>query len=57
MYMNNYNDIMKNYMKKPEEENKIEKKHKKKIINKKKMQKLIQFYVVFGRKLYDLNKK
>ena len=57
MYMNNYNDIMKNYMKKPEEENKIEKKHKKKIINKKKMEKLIPFYGVFGRILHDLNKK
>tara|TARA_R110000824_G_scaffold4745_3_gene22612 strand:- start:3335 stop:3502 length:168 start_codon:yes stop_codon:yes gene_type:complete len=55
--MDNYNDIMKNYMKKPEEENKIEKKHKKKVINKKKMEKLIPFYGVFGRILYDLNKK
>lgn len=34
--MFDYNDIMKNYMKKEEEENKIEKKHKKKKLNPKK---------------------
>lgn len=54
--MNSYNEIMKNYMKKPEEENKIEKKHKKKIINPKLMEKKIPFYGVFGRVLFDLKK-
>tara|TARA_Y100000004_G_C8889728_1_gene401419 strand:- start:628 stop:825 length:198 start_codon:yes stop_codon:yes gene_type:complete len=56
IYMLDYNEIMKNYMKKPEEENKIEKKHKKKKINPKKMEKIFPMYAVFGRPFFELVK-
>lgn len=46
--MFDYNDIMKNYMKKEEEVNMIEKKHKKKKLNPKKMEKLYPYFSVFG---------
>ena len=46
--MFDYNDIMKNYMKKEEEVNTIEKKHKKKKLNPKKMEKLYPYFSVFG---------
>tara|TARA_R100000781_G_scaffold90004_3_gene55521 strand:+ start:723 stop:887 length:165 start_codon:yes stop_codon:yes gene_type:complete len=54
--MYDYNDIMKNYMKKPEEENKIEKKHKKKKLNPKKMEKKYPHYAVFGKAYFQLVK-
>jgi len=54
--MYDYNDIMKNYMKKEEEENKIEKKHKKKKLNPKKMEKIFPYYSVFGRTYFELVK-
>jgi len=54
--MFDYNDIMKNYMKKDEEENKIEKKHKKKKLNPKKMEKLFPHYAVFGRAYFQMVK-
>ncbi len=54
--MFDYNDIMKNYMKKDEEENKIEKKHKKKKLNPKKMEKLFPHYAVFGKAYFQMVK-
>ena len=54
--MYDYNDIMKNYMKKPEEVNTMEKKHKKKKINPKKMQKLFPYYSVFGKTYFEIMK-
>ncbi len=54
--MFDYNDIMKNYMKKDEEENKIEKKHKKKKLNPKKMEKLFPYYSVFGKTYFQMVK-
>jgi len=54
--MFDYNDIMKNYMKKDEEENKIEKKHKKKKLNPKKMEKIFPYYSVFGRAYFQMVK-
>tara|TARA_R110001592_G_scaffold111626_3_gene309191 strand:+ start:5402 stop:5566 length:165 start_codon:yes stop_codon:yes gene_type:complete len=54
--MNSYNDIMKHYTVKPKEVNTIEKKHKKKKINPKKLEKLIPYYSVFGLTLHNLKK-
>lgn len=54
--MFDYNDIMKNYMKKDEEENKIEKKHKKKKLNVKKMRQLHPYFDVFGKAIFEINK-
>jgi len=54
--MYDYNDIMKNYMKKEEEVNTIEKKHKKKKLNPKKMEKIFPYYSVFGRAYFDMVK-
>ena len=51
--MFDYNDVMKNYMKKEEEPNTMEKKHKKKKLNPKKMEKLYPHYAVFGRAYFD----
>lgn len=49
-----FNDIMLKYMKKPEEENKIEKKHKKRKLNVKKMRLLNPYYDVFGKAIFDI---
>ena len=46
--MFDYNDVMKNYMKKEEEPNTMEKKHKKKKLNVKKMEKLFAHYALVG---------
>lgn len=54
--MFDYNDIMKNYMKKEEEVNTIEKKQKKKKLNPKKMEKLFPHYAVFGRAYFQMVK-
>lgn len=51
--MFDYNDVMKNYMKKEPEPNTMEKIHKKKKLNPKKMQKLYPYYSVFGRVFFD----
>tara|TARA_B110000285_G_C15051176_1_gene577067 strand:+ start:279 stop:419 length:141 start_codon:yes stop_codon:yes gene_type:complete len=45
---------MLNYIKKPEEENKIEKKHKKKKLNVKKMRLLNPYFEVFGKAILDI---
>lgn len=54
--MYDFNDIMKNYMKKEKEPNTIEKKHKKKKINPKKMEQKFPHYAVFGRAYFEMVK-
>ncbi len=51
--MFDYNDVMKNYMKKEEEINTMKKKHKKKKLNVKKMEKLFPHYAVLGRAYFE----
>jgi hypothetical protein len=54
--MYDYNDVMKNYMKKPKEVNTMEKQHKKKKLNPKKMEKKYPYYSVFGKAYFDIMK-
>ena len=55
--MFDYNDVMKNYMKRePEEPNYVEKKHKKKKLNPKKMEKMYPHYAVFGKAYFHMVK-
>ncbi len=54
--MFDYKEIMEHYRKKPEEENKIEKKHKKKKLNVKKMRQLHPYFDVFGKAIFEINK-
>jgi len=54
--MYDYNDVMKDYMKKEKEPNTIEKKHKKKKLSPKKMEKLYPYYSVFGKTYFQMIK-
>tara|TARA_R110002096_G_scaffold127406_1_gene275249 strand:- start:411 stop:575 length:165 start_codon:yes stop_codon:yes gene_type:complete len=54
--MFDFNDIMLKYMKKPDEENKIEKIHKKKKLNVKKMRLINPYYDVFGKAIFEIKK-
>ena len=54
--MYDYNDIIKNNKKKPEEINTMEKKQKKKKRNPKKMQKLFPYYSFFGKTYFEIMK-